>query len=247
MRGIKDRMIEELSTGKLAWFFEEVKNNKALYLSIEENSVSIYYRGNSMVNIKPGGGFTFTLQEKYFTTDTLKEELAIFLRDKKAIPVYQRKFPVLTQAVDENFASLHQAKDEVKQSIACQNQAFFAMDYAVEGGCADLLGIFDGKIVLACYNSAEDVSTFSSTYEALNKALSNPAEKERLHGSVANILANFVALGLLPEVPTYDPEQVEFLAIVSGDTASVSLSGGCPVKTLTVAGDVTTIDYSQAQ
>ncbi len=241
MRGIKDRLITELASGKLAWITEELGKNPALYLSIGENCVDIYYRGTSILMIKPGGGYAFTVQEKHFTTDELKEELSIFNRDKKAVGVYQRKFPVLTQAMDASFATMHHAHEETKQNIAAANANVVLMDYPVGDTAVEMIAVFDNRVVAVQGNPA----SVKTVYDQFAKAMAIPEEKANLVGSVKAVMANLVAMGKLEAELPFDENNIEFLAIVP--EGSADLAGDIPVKSLVMAAGETSIDYSKAQ
>lgn len=244
MRGLKDRFIEELQGGKLAWFLQEIKENPALFLSIEKNFVNIYYRGTVLLSIKMGGGFTFGIEEKYFISDAMKEEFAVFNRDKKAVGVYQRKFPVLVQATDESYATVHPVSQEPLQAIAQSNPYIIALDYEVaEGLTVDMLGIYNGKLVALQHNLGQSVGRVAPVYEALCKLWDSPTGKEELLGSAKAIAENLQTLGLLEAPLTLSEETLDFVALLSDCDGTVP-SGSVPLTVMNVALTDTVVNLS---
>lgn len=255
MRGLKDRFVEELLTGKLAWLLEEIKNNKKLFLSIEKNHINIYYKGVKMLEIKVGGGYTFVIDEKYFISDAMKEEFAIFNRDKKAVGVYQRKFPIILQAIDEAYGSVCAGPEESRQTLATNSPCVLAMDYlfppAIGQDSVDMFGVHEGKLVAFHHNLGQNIGTVSNAYHNLEKLWEVPAEKETFVQSVQNISANLVALGLLDAPVAISEESLTFVALLSDCEATPEIKsqfqGSLPMKTLIVTESDTIIDMSKAQ
>lgn len=256
MRGLKDRFIEDLQTGKLVWFLEELKKNPELYLSINKNFITYYYKGNNILEVKAGGGYNFIIQEKYFASPELKEEYAIFNRDKKAAGVYQRKFPVLVQALDESYASVCCEQDSHRQILATNSPQILTLDYDIPasygGGTVDMIGVFDGKLVALSHNLGQNLATVSTTYQNLEKMWSSTAERERLLGSVNAISANLVTLGLADKaVEVTDTESLTYVALLTDCDTGLDLgtqfAGTLPMKALFLTTGDSTIDLSKAK
>lgn len=227
MRGLKERFVEELLSGKLAWLLEEIKKNDELFLSIEKNAISVFYKGIQMLHVKPGGGYTFTIQEKFFTTEADKEEYAIFTRDKKAVSVYQRKFPTLLEIIDSASAVLCGQQDWHKQKIATVNPYIIAMDYeypADFGGMTlDLLGIHQGKLVAIHHNLGQSIVRVAPVYQATERVWNNAETKENLIQSAKNIAENLQALGLLKEPLELTQEELSFVAILTDTNSAITI------------------------
>ncbi|MFI3255017.1 MAG: hypothetical protein R3Y63_11895 [Eubacteriales bacterium] len=238
MRGLKERFVGELQSGKLAWFLQEIKQNPGLFLSIEKNGVDIYYKGTAMLTIRAGGGYAFGLQERFFTSDAMKEELAIFQRDKKAVPVYQRKFPVLVQAMDES----SEETEVQRQLIASANPFILAMDYQVaEDITIDMIGIYQGKVVALQHNLGQSIGRVAPVYEALEKLWASPEGKDTLIGSLNAISANLAALGLRDEAVTVTDPSLHFVALLSDSDGEIP-ANSLPLTVLPVADTATTIE-----
>lgn len=247
MRGLKERFVEELQSGKLAWLLEEIKKNDGLFLSIENNAISVYYKGMKMLNVKAGGGYTFTIQEKFFTTEQAKEEYSIFMRDKKAVSVYQRKFPTLLEVVDQAAAVLCGEQDWHKQKIATQNSYFIAMDYefpADYGGITlDLLGIHQGKLVALHHNLGQSIVRVAPVYQATERLWNSEAGKKDLLESARNVAANLLALGLLETPLEVTEEDLHFVAVLTDTDSSITLpEGSLPLTHLHIGTDVVNLD-----
>lgn len=214
MRGLKDRLVEELKTGKLAWLLEIVRSNHALTLGICENYLTVYYRGALACTIKPGGGYTFLLDESHFASPEMKEEYNIFMRDKKAISVYQRKFPILMLAMDQvaekgnlNVLFSYQIVDE---SVCVLDPMFPLGDevvmLCVVNGQLCALQVFDG-----------DVSKVMKLKSAVVSA-----DVADVVGSARAQMANLLDLGLLPSEFTFsDDVQGVLLCTPSNQAAAV--------------------------
>lgn len=254
MRGLKDRLISELQSGKLAWVLEVVKGNPKLFLSIEQNYISIYYRGKSIVDIKPGGGYSFIIDEKYFTTPELKEEYAIFNRDKKASGVYQRKFPILIEAMDASYGTVCHPQDENKQAVANTNPFILAFDYKIPvtmgEGVVDMIGIHDGSLVAFQHNLGGPVGTLTASYKALEKIWADPTEKENLIQSANTVASNMAALGLIETAPQVTNPDLIFVPLLTDCAASpdvkAELQGSLPVKAIFLDGANHVVDMSKA-
>lgn len=221
MRGLKERLVEELNTGKLAWLLEEVKKDPALSLSFGVNTLELYYCGALAATVKPGGGYAFWLDENHFTTPEMKEEYAIFIRDKKAVAVYQRKFPVLLQALDI-VAGNRGLQILFPQEIVNENTCVLDANYPLVEGVAVMLAVVKGKLLAIkedVGNSAL-VSTTTAAFGAVNQG--------DLIESAKLAMANRVALGLM-EAPLSFEDKVELVFLCRSDS---KLSG---VKTLSVA------------
>lgn len=203
MRGLKDRLVEELNAGgKLAWLLEEVKRNVALTMGICENYVAVYYRGALAMTVKPGGGYTFLVDQAHFITDAMKEEYNIFIRDKKAVGVYQRKFPILMSAMDE-VAEKNGLTVVFPQEFVEENSCIIDPCYPIADGVTVMLVAFNG-VLYAMKNASGDV--------AGAKAAFPNADQAAMVESAKVMMANRVALGLMAaEVPFGDT--VEFTAV----------------------------------
>lgn len=203
MRGLKDRLVEELTTGKLAWLLEEVRNNYALSLGICENYLAVYYRGALACTVKPGGGYTFLLDEAHFISPEMKDEYAIFMRDKKAVGVYQRKFPILMQAMDEAEA---QGKLNVlfPQEVACDSGCVLDPAYPV-GHEMVMLSVVKGQLLAVKH-------VIDPSINLSMQAAFSGVDMSELVGSAKAQMANLVALGLLSEeVPMSSTAELVFL------------------------------------
>lgn len=214
MRGLKDRLVEELTAGKLTWLMDEVKRNVALTLGICENYVSVYYRGALAMTVKPGGGYTFTLNEAHFTTDAMKEEYAIFMRDKKAVGVYQRKLPILMTAMDEAAESI--GLDIVfPQEVAEENSCVIDPCYPLSADVSVMLAVVGGSLYAMKQVGSGDVATTQAAFVAVDQATLVEAAKA--------IMANRVALGLMPaELPVGDAAELVFLCRASNKPSGVA-------------------------
>lgn len=253
MRGLKDRFIADLQTGKLAWFLEELKKDKNLFLSIEQNYVNIFYRGKNILEIKAGGGYSFIIDEKYFASPAMKEEYAIFNRDKKAAGVYQRKFPILIQAMDESYGTLCHPQDEAVQKVANANTCIIAMDYKIPASCGegqiDMIGIHQGHLVAFQHNRGQNVATISAAYNSLVKIWNDPAEKEKLINSANDVGTNLMVLGLLEEAPHVTAGDLIFVPLLTdcdaGTDVSAQFQGTLPVKPLFLGANDFVLDMSK--
>lgn len=254
MRGIKDRFIEELQTGKLAWLLEAVKTNDALLLSVEQNYINLFYKGKNVMEVKPGGGYSFIIDEKYFTTDALKEEYAIFNRDKKAAGVYQRKLPVLLEALDTSYAATCHPHDQDVQVVASKNAFILGMDYKIPASCGegviDMIGVVDGGVVALQHNRSEAAQNLVPAYEALSKIWADPAEKEKLVNSLNTMSTNMNALGLIGEAPQVTQDTVTFVALLADSTPTPDVknlfASGVDAKVCFLDGADAVVDLSKA-
>ncbi len=245
MRGLKERFVEELLSGKLAWLLEEIKKNDDLFLSIGKNEISVFYKGVQMLHVKPGGGYTFTIQEKFFTSDSAKDEYAIFIRDKKAVSVYQRKFPTLLEIIESASTMLCGPQDWHKQNIATGNPYIIAMDYefpADFGGITlDLLGIHQGKLVAIHHNLGQSIVRVAPVYQATERIWNHPESKQVLIQSAKNITENLQTLGLLKEPLELTQEELSFVAILTDTNSSITIpEDTLPLKHLHI--DTSVID-----
>lgn len=204
MRGLKDRLVEELNTGKLAWLLLETKKNAALTLCFGVNTLEVYYRGALAATVKPGGGYTFILDESHFHTPELKEEYAIFIRDKKAVSVYQRKFPVLMEAMDIT-AESHGLKIEFPQEVADTNPCILDANYPLALGISVMLTVVNGEL-LALRQVTGDLNE-----EMKSDTAFMAVDKGEIVESAKLIMANRVALGLMEEMPFGDTVELAFL------------------------------------
>ncbi len=256
MRGLKDRFIEDLLTGKLTWFLEELKKNEQIFLSIEKNFVNFYYKGNPILEVKAGGGYNFIIQEKYFNTPALKEEYAIFNRDKKAAGVYQRKFPILLEALDQAYDSLCQGQDAERQAVAQANPEILAMDYEITascgGGTVGMIGVLQGKITVFGHNQGKNLAGLSADYQNAEKLWGNDSEKALLQQSVESILANRIALGLTDSAITLSQaDDLQFVALLTDMDESVDLAssfqGNLPFSAYFLGDHEYKLDHSKAK
>ncbi len=254
MRGIKDRFIGELQSGKLAWLLEAVKTNDALLLSIEQNYINLFYKGNNLMEVKPGGGYTFIIDEKYFTTDPLKEEYAIFNRDKKAAGVYQRKLPVLLEAMDTSYGATCHPHDQDVQVVASKTPFVVGMHYKIPASCGegvlDMIGVEDGKLIVLQHNRSEAAQNLVPAYESLGKIWADPAEKEKLVNSVNTMSTNMAALGLRSDAPQITQDDVTFVAVLADSAPNpdvkTTFSGMLEAKLSFVDGADGVVDLSKA-
>lgn len=253
MRGLKDRIVDELNGGKLAWFLTEVKGNPKLKLAIRENFLHIYYRGAETLKIEMSAGFKFTTLEKYFFTPELAEEYAPLQRDARAQALYQRKFPTLTGAVDAWTATNHRDTQEKQQELASSNSHIVDMNFLTLGSdtACDLVGVAEGKVVLSpFFKGVDKLSGAAAQYTAAAALLEK--DSDSLTTGMTNIMTNYVSLGLMTEVLPCDgaPELVFILVDCDKAAATQALQavkGSVPYKVLFLSDADQVIDYSKAE
>ncbi len=253
MRGLKDRVVDELNGGKLAWFLTEVKENPTLELAIRENYVHIYYRGAEALKIEQSAGFKFTSYDKYFIAPELADEYAPLKRDARAQALYQRKFSTLTTAVDSWNNEKNRVAQENQQEIFTENPHLIDLNFlevASDTHC-DLVGVAQDKLVLSpFFQGASSLVDVATRYKLASTVLETKLED--FISSAQNIMTNYVSLGLLDAVlPTSGGAELVFI-MVDCDKAAVSqavstIQVTTPYKVLFLSKDEKIVDYTKAE
>jgi len=155
MRCLSPRFMKELKEGYLYRLLERVRNDRTLCLEIRENSINIYYRGGSLLQIKDRSeGYEPRFDPNYVdhvAGSVPLDSLPGMIRDPAEVAAWLAAVPLLKQAMDLFFGQHVRDEREVQQLIVRDNNMssvarstdFYVCDieYANEQGRFDLVAV----------------------------------------------------------------------------------------------------------
>jgi len=229
IRGINDRFIEDLKTGCLSWFLQQVKKNNELSLQFRKDYVSIYYKGGSALRIeqKKSGGYRFAFDYKYCLEDRARTRI----KTLRTVEDYRDNFSLLLSEMDAWFIQNPKEERRIQQELLEHNTADFCIldieyagAYFLDNGAKrnfrlDMIAVHDGNIVMVELKSGGKAMGGSAGiikhYNDACAILDNEAAKHNLLETIRNITTVKRSLGLPTAEISREP-MIEILFVVFG-------------------------------
>lgn len=230
MRGINERFINDLTTGCLSWFLQQVKKRDTFALEIRQDYINIYYRGGSALRItQKRSGYRFEFDEKYCIDEKgcpAKEKRAQ-IKTYKSLEDYLDNFDFFLSEMDNWFCKHPKAEREMQHNLIKLNTSDFCiLDIEYAGSYTsgdkrrrfrfDMIAVSNGKLVIVENKNGEAAmggkSGIATHYNDICAIIDNDESRAVLTGSIVNISENKKALGL----PSADitGEEIELLFVV---------------------------------
>ena len=266
MRHIDERFISDLVSGKLSYFFNQVKNNRdTLSLEIRNGYVNIYYKGGSLLRItqmKQGGKYALKFDAKYCKNknDDRNYDLLASL-DKYDITAFEKYFELMKSEMDSWFDNNQRPERDYQHELLVNNPEIIDIEYQYKTEMRfDMLYFHDGILYVIENKYGNGAiggkSGMSEHYFDICKRLEDPTTREEMIKSVCLISQNKAALGLNSRViRESDIKGVEILFLMAnyvekGKKLAIELAkikGSVPAKILKTSDTQVKIDLSQAE
>ena len=262
MRHINNRFIEDLLCGELAYFLDQVKQNRCkLSLEIRSGYINIYYKGGNLLKItQKRNGYSFFFDAKYCKHRNDRNfDLLNSLPSSDAV-TYQKHFSLMMQEMDCWFEEHPKPERDYQHQLLVNNREIVDIEYQIGRRMRlDMLLYTNGKLLIVENKYGTGAiggkAGVAEHYKDICEVLNDPALLDELLESVCHISWAKKALGLTDvEISRTDIKSVEILFLLANyNSNSQSLSNeidkmnGCiPASVLMSAGDQAKIDITQA-
>lgn len=272
MRGINDRFINDLKTGCLAFFLNQVKLNRdKLCLEIRDGYINIYYKGGNLLKTtQKKNGYSFYFDARYCLNkgdDTNYEKLKVL--NPSSIQDYIDNFELMMSEMDSWLEAHPKKEREFQHQLLVNNSNIIDIEYATPKSKItdeklnmrlDMLMVEDNKLIIV--ENKYGVGAISGNagvsvhYDDICKLLNTPDVYEELLQSVKNIANAKYELGLLDKpIESIDKTKTEMLFLFADfNQKSESLKNEIksmtvthPYKVLFMGGKETVIDFNKVE
>ncbi len=232
IRGINDTFINDLNTGCLSWFLQQVKQRDDLALEIRQNYVNIYYRGGNALRIRQKkSGYSFEFDEKYCLDENYCPDVQMRTKIKayNSLEDYRDNFCSLLKAMNRWFEKYPKSEREIQHNLIRVNTSndFCILDIEYAGAYDsgerrfrfDMIAVSKGKLVIVEIKNGVSAmggkSGIKPHYNDICTIIADRKAKKELVDSMKNISDNKNALGLL-NLSSADiaGEEIEILFII---------------------------------
>lgn len=222
MRGINGKFINDLKSGELTYFFEQVKaDTESLCLAIRNNYINIYFRGGNLLKItQKRGGYSFHFDAKYCLNkgDDSSYDLLCSLSDTNT-EGYKKYFTLMMAEMESWLEKHPKPEREYQHKLIAFNPSVVDIEYQIGKKMRlDMLCVDNGRLCVVENKYGETtvggVSGLSKHYEDICRLVADKDVFDEMKASVVNIIAAKKQLGLPTPATDFDCEkapQVLFL------------------------------------
>lgn len=224
MRSIDNDFINDLLCGKLAYFYNRVKNDrKTLSLEIRNGYINIYYNGGNLLRItKNTKGYKLEFDAKYCKNkpDTGNYE-RLLNRDKYDISAFERDFDLMMREMDSWFREHEKAERDYQHQLLVNDPDIVDIEYQIKNEMRlDMLYFSKGKLYVVENKYGNGAiggkSGIVKHYDDICRLLKDPEVLEEMLNSVCSITETKKALGLTDRViKREDIKSIEVLFLMA--------------------------------
>lgn len=134
MRTINDAFVNDLKTGKLKFFLEQVQQNRGeLSLEIRSDYINIYYKGGNLLKItQKRNGYSFHFDEKYCLNKGNDKNYSLLKSlPSDSVEHYIRYFDMMKQEMDTWFEKHPKPERDFQHALLVSNDAVVDIEYQV--------------------------------------------------------------------------------------------------------------------
>lgn len=264
MRGINDRFINDLKSGELIYFFDQVKaNTDQINLAIRNNYINIYYRGGNLLKIiQKRSGYSFHFDAKYclHKCDDSNYDLLRSLSDTDA-DGYKKYFTLMMDEIESWLDKHPKPEREYQHKLIVCNPSVVDIEYQIGRKMRlDMLYVENGQLCIVENKYGESAvggsSGLAKHYGDICRLLADMEILDEMKRSVANIIAAKKELCLPTPATDFDCEkapQVIFLfaqynkksQMINNELKKISCV--YPAKYLILGKDDVVIDMNVAE
>lgn len=260
MRHINTRFVDDLLRGELAYFLNQVKNNRCeLSLEIRNGYISIYYKGGNLLKItQKRTGYSFFFDAKYCRhKDGQNFDLLNNLSDDAQS--YQKHFSLMMQEMDQWFEEHPKPERDYQHQLLVNNPEIVDIEYQIGRRMRlDMLMFFEGRLVIVENKYGTGAiggkAGVAEHYKDICEVLQDAKLLDELQASVSYISQAKHALGLTDTVISReDIKKVEILFLLANynpNSQSLAneldkMNGAVPTSILMPSGDQTKLDFTR--
>lgn len=222
MRGINEKFINDLKSGELTYFFEQVKaNTDKLCLAIRNNYINIYFHGGNLLKItQKRGGYSFHFDAKYclHKGDDSNYDLLSGLSNTNT-EGYKKHFTLMMDEMESWLDKHPKPEREYQHKLIVFNPSVVDIEYQIGGKMRlDMLYVDNGRLCIVENKYGEGAvggaSGLAKHYEDICRLIADKGIFDEMKRSVANIIAAKKELCLPTPAKDFDCEkapQVIFL------------------------------------
>lgn len=204
MRIINDAFVNDLKTGKLKFFLEQVQQNRnELSLEIRNGYINIYYKGGNLLKIaQKRNRYSFHFDEKYCLNKGSDENYGLL----KSLPSdrvehYIRYFETMKREMDTWFEKHPKPERDFQHALLVNNAAVVDIEYQVGRKMRlDMLMFVDGNLFIVENKYGTGAiggrSGIKEHYDDICNILATPELYNEMLDSVCHISSVKKALGL---------------------------------------------------
>lgn len=261
MRSIDIQFIEDLLCGKLAYFFDEVKNNRNVFsLEIRNGYINIYYKGGNLLKIvQKRGGYYFHFDAKYCKHKDNEKNFELLKSLNNDIDSYKKYFGLMMREMDLWFDEHPKEERDYQHRLLVNNPEIIDIEYQIGRLMRlDMLMFANEKLMIVENKFGTGAiggkAGLSKHYSDICNVLKNPALLDEMLDSVCHISKAKKALGLTDRaIEKTDIKGVEILFLLADyksksqslDNEIKKMDGFVPASILMTTSDQTKIDLSQ--
>ncbi len=255
MRTINNTFINDLKTGELKFFLEQVRQNRdELSLEIRNGYINIYYKGGNLLKItQKKKGYSFHFDEKYCLNkgDDSNYELL------KSLPSgdtesFIKHFDTMKQEMDSWFEKHPKAERDFQHALLVNNPCIVDIEYQVGRKLRlDMLMFVDGRLIIVENKYGTGAiggkSGIKEHYDDICNILATPELYEEMLDSVCHIYAAKKELGLRNyEIKRSDIKDTEiFFLFADYNSKSDSLKNAIETMNETVPAKILMMDKNE--
>lgn len=255
MRAINSTFIDDLKTGKLKFFLEQVQQNRdKLSLEIRNGYINIYYKGGNLLKItQKRNGYSFHFDARYCLNKDDESNYELF----KNLPaddteLYIRYFDIMKKEMDTWFEKHPKAERDFQHNLLINNPCIVDIEYQIARKMRlDMLMFIDGKLFIVENKYGTGAISGKSGIKEHYGDICNIRETPELYGemldSVCDISAAKKELGLRGyEIKRSDIKDTEILFLFADYNGnSKSLKNAIDTMTKTVSAKILMLDSTE--
>ena len=263
MRHINNHFIEDLLCGELAYFLDQVKQNRSkLSLEIRSGYINIYYKGGNLLKItQKRNGYSFFFDAKYCKHRNDRNFDLLNSLPSSDAATYQEYFPIMMQEMDCWFEEHPKPERDYQHQLLVNNREIVDIEYQIGRRMRlDMLLYTNGKLLIVENKYGTGAiggkAGVAEHYKDICEVLNDPALLDELLESVCHISRAKKTLGLTDvEISRTDIKSVEILFLLANYNPSSqslaneikNMSRAIPASILLLSGDQVQLDIGQAK
>ncbi len=254
MRTINDAFVNDLKTGKLKFFLEQVQQNRnELSLEIRNGYINIYYKGGNLLKIaQKRNRYSFHFDEKYCLNKGSDENYGLLKSlPSDSVEHYIRYFETMKREMDTWFEKHPKPERDFQHALLVNNAAVVDIEYQVGRKMRlDMLMFVDGNLFIVENKYGTAIggrSGIKEHYDDICNILATPELYNEMLDSVCHISSVKKALGLRDyEIRRTDIAGAEILFLFADyNGKSNSLHNAVETMTETVPAKILMMDKTE--